>query len=101
MTTEDDDNGGHRPDRLWRVEQRQGEMISRLDRLQQRLDDIASHNWRLENSLIAISRQLDDLLKRSMGGMLGEMAPLVKMVLGALLAMIAALAFGKAFVWPG
>lgn len=61
-----DEDDGRRPDQLWRIGQRQLEIISRLERLQQKLDEIAqrrdAHDWRVEQFMAAMGRQLEDLL---------------------------------------
>ena len=108
MADTDDDEGGHRSDRLWRVEQRQQEIINRLDRLQTRIDETVqrhdAHDWRVEQIITAINSQMADLLKRPTfvpAGLLAEMTPFLKIVVGGLLSLVAALAFGKVFVFPG
>lgn len=96
----DEDYGGQRSDRLWRVEQRQVDILGRLDRLQNRIDEnIArreAHEWRTEQTLGTLNAQLAELLKRPVTAPLVEMTPLLKIGLTGLLGIIAALAFGRA-----
>ena len=58
----DEDNGGGRTDRLWRVEERQRDTIARLERLQTRLDENfqrrEAYEWRAEQTMAALERRL-------------------------------------------
>ena len=106
-----------RVDRIWRMEQRQTEIIARLneiigrmDRVQLRLDEATqrreSHDWRLDSSLADLTKHIDELARRpaSGGGTCSVNMPLIlKIVLGfasGLIWLIAMLALGKAFSWP-
>ena len=94
--------------RLWRLEQRQSEVIIKLDRLYDKIEEFAQtaehQRWQMRRDIETIAKLLEDLMRRptattNSAGLFGE-PTVVKIVLGGLLSLIAALAFGKAFVFP-
>jgi hypothetical protein len=110
MPLDDDDNGGpRRPDRLWRVEERQKEIVARLEHLQRRLDETIqrrdNHDWKLEQHMERVVNLLEDLSRRptvtpTSSNFFGE-PTVLKIVLGGLMSLVAALALGRAIGWPG
>ena len=96
----DDDEDGHRPDRLWRVEQRQTEIIARLDRLQNDLTANVQrreqHEWRMTDFMAAITKHLEELIKRPAASSLFGEPAIVRMVVLGFLALATFALTGKA-----
>lgn len=101
-----DDNGGGRVDRLWRLEQRQNEVIAKLERLYSKVEEIATNaelqRYQVKRDVETAMKMLEELIKRpvSSGTSLFGEPTIVKIVVTGLLSLIAALAAGKAFVFP-
>lgn len=87
--------------RLWRVEQRQADVLVRLVRLEERLEVIAQGAMQRTYAIANLEKKVDELERRRNGnggnGLTRSFeSALVRTVVFGLLALVAALAAGKA-----